>query len=278
MRERNEHDTGDASVVDRRLTVTYYVDPLHLRTVSIPVRRVNALLATLTVTILWGAGAATYFGYALYAMLSRDQDSAPAVASFDSVLDGSAAESSVTGTPGAAAPLPEAAMPEVALPELPTPLAEPVAPEPVAPEPVAPVAVTPPVEAPAPQLAVATLPTRGRVMEPKVTRAGRNLNVRFAIVNHGDGAAAGRVWGVAEYRTTAGEVRRIASHPGIDVGVPRAVGNMGAGLTYKARRRADKSLAFALPQDQSGDVEAISIFTGERDGAAISETKINVQP
>jgi hypothetical protein len=248
------------------LTVTYYVEPQNLRTITIPVHRANVLILGLGGAVLWTLGSGVFLGSRLFSQ----ERPVPAVAALnDAVVTKKAEPPAVVAKPvdkelaavaKKAADAKKAAEKAAAVAKAEALVAkieaekhavlkpqEPFGPPRELADPDA--AVPAPVVA---EAAAAAEPLSSRLEVKDAAFAYKAdegvFNLDFKIQNKGKPEAKGKVWGVATYTTKSGKHLEIASADGVN---------------FKAKALTLKALQFPLPQSEPGFIAEVTIHVSE---------------
>ena len=302
------NDSKPLSRDARRLTVTYYVEPQNLRTISIPVRRANALIVAFGTATLWTIASLTALTFRAFnpapvgagpevaalppqavnaaapvAVKSEDVPVTPSMVNDDPIPaavaavgdednDKDEAESASTETTAndLSVELPKAA-PTATVGAAAAPAATETAPTP-----------KPVLKVPDPEV-IATAPAAGTEANPAVAgeaaiveapnflyREGK-FDASFKIKNRGKAELKGRVWGVATFVADGGRTIAIPSADGIDSERPDLGANAEHGVSYRARVLTAKELGFPVPDGASGHFSEVKIFVSADQNAAASD-------
>ncbi len=248
----------------RRLTVTYYVEPQTLRTITIPVQRANVLIFGLSGAVLWTLASGLFLGARL---VSGGHEAPPAVAALNEavqvappapavivlriedkpapVLEAKVESRQVEPKPVEVEPKPVEVEPvEVKAVEAPAIAAADFGPPAVLADPQA--SVPPPAPTP--------LAARLAVIDPAFAYKTDEgvFNLDFKIQNKGKPEAKGKVWGVASFAAASGKHLEIASADGV---------------SFRAKSLTLKALQFPLPDSEPGYIDEVTIHVSE-DAAA----------
>ncbi len=110
------------------------------------------------------------------------------------------------------------------------------------------------------------------IEEPKISQAGAEVKVRFALRNNqSPQKAEGFVFGIAKIENQAGRVFYLESPEGIQVDNLGQAKRPTAGFAYSIRYYKAKTMNFQLPPDTQGRVVEVSVGVLGNDGVTIVE-------
>jgi hypothetical protein len=238
----------------KHLTVTYYVDPRSIRTVTIPIGRANFLLYAVGSVIIWTTFSLVYVGYQLSERLAFNDSSVkvPEVLVAPASVAQSVAAVPVTpvaGDPETKVTSKQSEQAKAFANKTPTEL----------PAAVKTAQKTTPKPETKPVTALVSLEPKERITVKAIetTTLDRELSLKFSLVNQAKQKTAGKYWTAATFAAANGENTQFTSEE----------------QTFATLRLTHKSATFKAPEGVEGRFSNLKIFVRVEDNDAKNQTE-----